>query len=112
MSEQLRRRRWSISALPGASSTWAIPDRWNDVNGNGTLEAGEPYNPVTTGYQAPRDVGMTVVLKQGDPHDTIAPGVFYPVCFPPLGRRRPSDHWRVRVSGLDQHLRALSDRRR
>jgi Flp pilus assembly protein TadG len=62
---------------------WVIPDNWNDANANGTCDPGE-YDPNVTGYQAPRDVGMQVVLKNGDPHNVIAPGIYFPVCFPPL----------------------------
>jgi Flp pilus assembly protein TadG len=62
---------------------WVIPDRWNDANNNGTPDAGE-YDADVTGYQAPRDVGVPVVLKVGNPHQTIAPGIFYPIDYPPL----------------------------
>jgi len=42
---------------------WAIPDRWDDVNGNGALEPGELYDPDITGYSAPGDVGASIILK-------------------------------------------------
>lgn len=64
---------------------WAIPDRWNDANGNGVWDAGELYDPETTGFVAPRDVGAPVTLKVGLPDATIAPGIFYIVDLPPLG---------------------------
>jgi Flp pilus assembly protein TadG len=63
---------------------WSIPDRWNDADGNGSFDAGDTYHPATTGYNAPGDVGVPVVLKVGDPHQTIAPGIFYAVDYPPL----------------------------
>ena len=63
---------------------WVIPDRWDDANGNGALDSGEVYNSDVTGYTAPRDVGEQVTLKVGNPHQAIAPGIFYPVDFPPL----------------------------
>ena len=63
---------------------WAIPDRWNDVNGNNQMDAGEPYDPITTGYQAPGDVGNTIVLKVGNPQQAIASGQFFPIDLPPL----------------------------
>jgi len=63
---------------------WVIPDRWDDANSNGALDPGETYDSDVTGYQAPRDVGTSVVLKVGNPHQAIAPGIFYPVDFPPL----------------------------
>jgi Flp pilus assembly protein TadG len=62
---------------------WAIPDRWEDADADGEPDPGE-YDEVVTGYQAPRDVGERVVLKVGNPHQTVAPGIFYPVDFPPL----------------------------
>lgn len=64
---------------------WAVPDRWNDDNGNGVWDAGEYYSPEATGYVAPRDVGASVTLKVGNPQQTIAPGIFYVINFPPLG---------------------------
>jgi hypothetical protein len=63
---------------------WAIPDRWDDVNGNGQMDAGEPYDPVATGYQAPGDVGASIVLKVGNPQQAISPGQFFPIDLPPL----------------------------
>jgi Flp pilus assembly protein TadG len=63
---------------------WAIPDRWGDVNANGALDPGETYDPVTTGYNAPGDIGLSVVLKTGSPQSALAPGQFYPVDLPPL----------------------------
>ncbi|HEX6791765.1 MAG TPA: pilus assembly protein TadG-related protein [Candidatus Krumholzibacteria bacterium] len=62
---------------------WAIPDRFNDANENGAADPGE-YDPVTTGYSVPGDVGVSVVLKVGTPQDAMAPGQFYPIDLPPL----------------------------
>ena len=63
---------------------WAVPDRWGDTNGNNRVDAGEPYDPITTGYQAPGDIGSTIVLKVGNPQSAIAPGQFFPIDLPPL----------------------------
>lgn len=63
---------------------WAIPDRWDDANGNDAWDEGELYDPDATGYIAPVDVGMKIVLKVGSSHETVSPGIFYPVDFPPL----------------------------
>ncbi len=63
---------------------WAIPDRWNDANGDGVLDDDEFYDPDGTGYTAPNDVGEQIILKVGNPHTTVAPGIFYPVNYPPL----------------------------
>jgi Flp pilus assembly protein TadG len=63
---------------------WSIPDRWDDVDGNGRLDAGETYDPITTGYQAPGDVGVTAVLKMGNPQQTMAAGQYFPIDLPPM----------------------------
>ncbi len=62
---------------------WVIPDRYNDINGDGECDPGE-YDPDVTGYRAPVDVGVEITLKVGNPHQTIAPGIFFPCDFPPL----------------------------
>jgi Putative Flp pilus-assembly TadE/G-like len=63
---------------------WAIPDRWADTNGNGRLDAGELYDPNITGYSAPGDVGASIVLKVGNPQQTMAPGQFFPIDLPSM----------------------------
>jgi Flp pilus assembly protein TadG len=63
---------------------WAIPDRWDDANGNSQWDDGEAYDPEGTGYIAPVDVGTPITLKVGNPHEAIEPGIFYPINFPPL----------------------------
>jgi Flp pilus assembly protein TadG len=63
---------------------WAIPDRWADADGDGEYDDGEFYDPDSTGYTAPLDVGASIVLKVGNPQQSIAPGQFYPVNYPPL----------------------------
>jgi len=63
---------------------WSIPDRWDDANDNGLYDEGEYYDPSVTGYQLPMDLGAPIALKMGNPHQTIAHGIFFPVDFPPL----------------------------
>lgn len=63
---------------------WAVPDRWDDADGDGEYDGGELYDPVVTGYRAPGDVGASVTLKVGNPQSTVAPGLFFPVNYPPL----------------------------
>lgn len=63
---------------------WVIPDRWDDANNNGVYDEGETYDPDVTGYNAPVDVGTSVVLKVGNPQQAVSPGVFYPINYPPL----------------------------
>ena len=94
---------------------WAIPDRWDDANGNGEYDGGdtytdsngndlfdigEPYtdddgnggytppefyDPLLTGYLAPGDVGFAITLKAGNPQQALEPGHYFPVDMPPLG---------------------------
>ncbi|MEJ2719523.1 MAG: pilus assembly protein TadG-related protein [bacterium] len=63
---------------------WAIPDRWDDADGDGVFDEGETYDKDVTGYNAPADVGAQIVLKVGNPSQTPAPGIYYPVNYPPL----------------------------
>lgn len=62
---------------------WSIPDNWVDANHNGDFDPGELYDPVTTGYQWPRDNGLQVTLKI---NKATSPSFFYAVDFPPLNR--------------------------
>jgi hypothetical protein len=63
---------------------WAIPDRFDDANSNGIFDTGDSYDPDVTGYQAPGDIGLQIVLKMGNPQQAVTPGHFFPVDFPPL----------------------------
>lgn len=63
---------------------WAIPDRWGDTDADGEFDADEIYHPEGTGYIAPNDVGLPIVLKVGNPHQTIAPGIYFAIDLPPL----------------------------
>jgi Flp pilus assembly protein TadG len=86
---------------------WAVPDRWQDGNGNGVYDAGEVYDPTATGYNAPVDVGATITLKVGNPHQAIAPGQFFPVNYPPLNStsgeapRTGGDWYREFIAGCE-----------
>lgn len=66
---------------------WTVPDNWVDANHNGKWDSGELYDPVTTGYQWPRDNGLEVTLKLGGAN---TPSWFYAVDFPPLNRGTPN----------------------
>jgi len=63
---------------------WAIPDRWADEDGDQVYDDSEVYDPETTGYIAPNDVGALITLKVGNPQQAVTPGIFYPVDYPPL----------------------------
>lgn len=94
---------------------WSIPDRWGDTNGNGRWDAGEAYDPVTTGYQAPGDVGAQIVLKQGDPHNTMAPGQYYPIDLPPIncgcgsGPVKGGSQYRWNIDNCNQYTVGVGD---
>jgi Flp pilus assembly protein TadG len=94
---------------------WAIPDRWDDANSDGIYDKGEYYDKDATGYTASTDVGTQVVLKYGDPSETIASGVFFPVSFPPLntGQGKPqtgADVYRDWIAGCSPYLVDAGDR--
>jgi len=58
------------------------PDRWDDANSDGVYDAGELYDPITTGYMAPTDIGDTVILHLNNPSASPVMGWYYPVRFP------------------------------
>jgi hypothetical protein len=93
---------------------WAIPDRWNDTNGNGMWDAGEFYDADATGFIAPQDVGAEVVLKIGSPGETTVSGIFWAVDFPPLGEgEKPltgSAWYRRWIAGCSPYVVDVGDR--
>jgi len=93
---------------------WAIPDRWNDANANNQFDTGELYDPVLTGYQAPGDVGLSVTLKVGNPQQTMTPGVFYPVNYPPLDQAQApltgANYYRQWISECEPYIVGIGDR--
>lgn len=55
---------------------WLIPDKFEDVDGNGAYNQGDIYtNPGWT----TADIGTTLVLNPGRPQDAAAPSHFYQV---------------------------------
>ena len=92
---------------------WAIPDKWQELNGSDTiwdpddefnrydirntgalLSPADLYIPATdtdpgTGFTRTSvlfggaDYGRQITLKNGGPHDTIAPGWFFPIVVDP-----------------------------
>lgn len=64
---------------------WSVPDRFNDVDGNGEWTPGiDFYDPIITGFQAPGDVGLQITLHSGNPSETPAPGQYFSIDLPPL----------------------------
>jgi len=94
---------------------WAVPDRWDDADGDGIYDAGERYDKDATGYTATTDVGTRIVLKVGEPSETIASGVFFPITFPPLdtGQGKPETggrNYRDWISDCSPYLVEDGDR--
>jgi hypothetical protein len=93
---------------------WAIPDRWEDANANSQFDTGELYDPQLTGYQAPGDVGLSVTLKVGNPQQTMTPGVFYPVNYPPMDQTPApltgANYYRQWISECEPYLVGIGDR--
>lgn len=83
---------------------WSIADRWVDKNGDGKFDPlVDLYDPVTTGYNYPADIGLRVTLKVGNPNAAITPGLFYPVDLPPLNKGTP-------IPGGDQYRENIENR--
>lgn len=95
---------------------WAIPDRWDDANGNSRYDTGEAYDPISTGYQAPGDVGVQAVLKVGNPQQAIAPGQFFPIDLPSLDCNCGVDpipggsEYRWNIGNCNQYMIGVGDR--
>ncbi|WP_243310505.1 pilus assembly protein TadG-related protein [Fundidesulfovibrio agrisoli] len=92
---------------------WVVPTKftWNDAadsvkqyKNNGLLDtksAPEMASIQVQGYSA-SDVGTQIVLKYGDSKDTIAPGVYNPIDFPPVNKGNPipgGAEYRTNISG-------------
>ena len=78
------------------SKPMAIPDAWTDLNHNGLYDAGEPYDPLVTGYGT-GNIGAQISLRQSDLVQSPMPGMYFPVDFPPLNRGNP-------ISGRPQYV--------
>lgn len=94
--------RAAAQVLPAGSATclkpFAIPDAFDDVNGNGVFDFGvDNYDPAIHGYGSDwrdsgnpgddglgyvEDFGRTANLKQGGPSDPPQPGWYYPWDIP------------------------------
>jgi len=93
---------------------WAVPDRWDDVDGDGEHDPGESYSPEQTGYLPSTDLGSVITLKIGNPQQAIASGVFYPVDFPPLGHEEApltgGDWYRQWIADCEPYSVGIGDR--
>src|SRR5688572_16343420 len=90
------------------SPIWWNNQRWNheefeDANGNGLHDAGENfvdgngngaydeelYDPATTGYRTPLDLGRELVLLPAGLATAPAPGQYFAVSLPPVNKGTP-----------------------
>lgn len=89
---------------------WCIPDRWIDTNHNKKWDEGEPYDPITTGYQAPNDIGVQVTLKPSGPEWESE--WYFAVDFPPINTGDPvtgADAYRMWISECEPYMVSLGD---
>ncbi len=80
----------------GCIKPWSPPDRWFDADGDGTYNPdsltnpGEYYDPVTTGYNAPADVGFQITLHLANGNnDGFGQSWYYSVNYPPINKGNP-----------------------
>jgi hypothetical protein len=76
-----------LGDMANCMKPWALPDAFDDVNGNGVYDAGDYYAAGTTSYGTDYrtnnyDIGVQLVVKQADPSGAIAPGQFFPIDLP------------------------------
>jgi len=68
---------------------WMFPDKWNDVDRDSLWDSGEYYDPNTTGYRVPEDVGTVITLKYDQGGSTPKMGWYQPIRFGPVNRGGP-----------------------
>lgn len=92
---------------------WVFPDRWTDTNGDSLYQAGEPYDPVTTGYRVPDDVGQTITIKYQSGGSTPKTGWYQPIRFGPVNRGGPNcngaDCYRTFISSCEPYSVFIGD---
>ena len=94
---------------------WALPDAFDDANGNGIYDAGEYYQQGVTSYGTDyrhngNDVGFPLVVKQADPSQAIAPGQFFPIDLPiPDSPDTGGDRYRDNISSCNSTPVSIGD---
>jgi hypothetical protein len=94
---------------------WALPDAFNDANGNVRYDAGEYYEKGTTSYGTNYrsngfDVGISLVVKQGSPGNAIAPGQFFPIDLPiPNSPDTGGDRYRENIAQCNSAAVSIGD---
>ncbi|UCB52254.1 MAG: hypothetical protein JSV10_09750 [Candidatus Zixiibacteriota bacterium] len=62
---------------------------FTDVNGDSVWNPAEFYDPEVTGYRAPDDIGVQVMLKLLQSNKDFQAGWYYAVRFPPINSGEP-----------------------
>jgi len=92
---------------------WVFPDRWDDLDGDSLWDPGEPYDPNTTGYRVPEDVGTLIILKFNEGGSTPKTGWYQPIKFGPVNRGGPNcngaDCYRTYISECEPYMVAIGD---
>ena len=92
---------------------WVFPDRWDDTNGDSLWQPGEYYDPNTTGYRVPDDVGRTITVKYSSGGSTPKMGWYQPIRFGAVNRGGPdctgADCYRTYISECEPYTVYLGD---
>jgi len=92
---------------------WILPDRWNDLDNDSLWDPGEYYDPNTTGYRVPEDVGTLITLKYDAGGSTPKMGWYQPIRFGPVNRGGPdcngADCYRIYISECEPYLVTVGD---
>lgn len=92
---------------------WMFPDRWNDLDKDSLWDPGEPYDPATTGYRVPEDVGVRITLKYQTGGATPRMGWYQPIRFGPVNRGGPNcngaDCYRTFISECEPYMVQVGD---
>lgn len=92
---------------------WVFPDRWDDTDGDSVWDAGEFYDPNTTGYRVPDDVGTVITLKFNAGGSTPKMGWYQPVKFGAVNRGGPhcngGDCYRTYISECEPYMIIVGD---
>ena len=106
----------SIANTANCIKPWALPDAFDDADGDGTYDAGEYYEKGVTSYgtdyrQNGNDVGVPLIVKQASPGEAIAPGQFYPIDLPiPDSPDTGGDRYRENIAACNTGGVSIGDR--
>ena len=92
---------------------WVFPDRWNDADGDSLWDPGEYYDPNTTGYRVPDDVGTQITLKYNAGGSTPKMGWYQPIRFGPVNHGGPdcngANCYRTFISECEPYAVSIGD---